>query len=91
MDLYLVLRGPDGAWRTPRVLAELSSPGSDAEARLSPDGKTVYFASDRVVPVVLPRKPAEAERDLARGWDNTLYNIWQADLSPMLARARTQP
>jgi Tol biopolymer transport system component len=91
MDLYLVVRAPTGAWATPRVLAELSSPGSDAEARLSPDGKTLYFASDRVLPVALPRTRANAERDLARGWDNTLYNIWQADLAPLLTRAREQP
>ena len=60
---------------------EINSAGSDAEARLSPDGHTLYFASDRVVPVTFPRKPADAVRDLERmSWDNTLYNIWQVEL-----------
>lgn len=83
MDLFIAKQA-NGHW-TVQHLAELASPGSDAEARLSPDGKTLYFASDRVVPVALPRKPADAVRDLERmSWDNTLYNIWQADLSPWL-------
>ena len=61
-------------------------PRSDAEARLSPDGQTLYFASDRVVPAHFPRTPAQAREDLARidSWDNGNYNIWQVSLVPWL-------
>lgn len=87
MDLFLVARTPDGKWGAPRHLGDkVNSAGSDAESRLSPDGRTLYFASDRTVPVQLLRKPDEAARDLRRmSWDNGLYNIWQVDLAPWLA------
>jgi hypothetical protein len=69
--------------------AEVNSIGSDAEARLSPDGRTLYFASDRTVAVALPRSRAQAARDVARlSWDNTLYNIWQLDLGPWIDATR---
>jgi Tol biopolymer transport system component len=85
MDLYFVRKLPDGSWGTPRNMTEINSPGSDAEARLSPDGKTLYFSSERVVPVSFPRTRAETERALARqSWDNSLYNIWQVDLTMYL-------
>jgi hypothetical protein len=86
MDLFFVRRARDGSWTTPVHLGtEVNSAGSDAESRLSPDGKTLYFASDRVLPVTFPRSHADAVRDLDRmSWDNSLYNIWQLDLSPWL-------
>jgi len=86
MDVFVVRRAANGAWDTPVHLGtEVNSPGSDAETRLSPDGKTLYFASDRVTPVTFPRTRAQATRDLARlSWDNGNYNIWQVDLSPWL-------
>jgi Tol biopolymer transport system component len=86
MDLFIVRRGADGRWRTPDHLGtEINSPGSDAEARLSPDGKTLYFASDRVTAATFPRPREQVARDLARlSWDNGNYNIWEVDLSPWL-------
>jgi Tol biopolymer transport system component len=85
MDLFFVRRS-HGTWGTPVHLGtEVNSAGSDAEARLSPDGRTLYFASDRVTPVKFPRTRSAAEQDLQRtSWDNSLYNIWQLDLSPWL-------
>jgi Tol biopolymer transport system component len=86
IDLFIV-RKQDGHWGVPVHLGtEVNSASSDAEARLSPDGRTLYFSSDRVVPVAFPRTPEAARRDLDRleAWDNTLYNIWQVDLSPWL-------
>ena len=90
MDLFLVRRARRGGWGKPIHLGtEVNSPGSDAEARLSPDGRTLYFSSERVVPVVFPRSRAAAARDLDRlSWDNTLYNIWRVDLSPWLDAGR---
>jgi WD40 repeat protein len=89
-DLFIVRRARDGRWAAPVHLgAEVNSPGSDAEARLSPDGRTLYFSSNRVVPVSFPRSHTDAVRDLERlRWDNTLYNIWQVDLSPWLDARR---
>ncbi|MEO7730856.1 MAG: hypothetical protein ABIY55_07795 [Kofleriaceae bacterium] len=86
-DLFIVRRASDGSWATPVHLgAEVNSPNSEAEARLSPDGRTLYFSSNRVVPVKYPRSHADAVRDVERlSWDNTLYNIWQVDLSPWLS------
>ncbi|HEY9552185.1 MAG TPA: hypothetical protein VIR62_01110 [Allosphingosinicella sp.] len=44
----------------------------DAEARLSPDGKTLYFSSERLSPA----HPNEGEE----GWNNGKYNIWSIGL-----------
>jgi Tol biopolymer transport system component len=82
MDLYIVRRVAS-AWGTPvHMGADVNSPGSDAEARLSPDGRTLYFASDRVLPVRFPR----ARGTTTPAWDNGLYNIWSIDLGPWLAQ-----
>jgi Tol biopolymer transport system component len=90
MDLFFVRKRADGQWGAPVHLgAEVNSAGSDAEPRLSPDGRTLYFASDRTVPVAFPRPREAATRDLARmSWDNGLYNIWQVDLGPWLDAKR---
>ena len=60
-------------WGAPRHLGDVvNSVGSDAQARLSPDGRTLYFSSER-------RSPAPADRDAA--WNNGKYNIWQVQLA----------
>jgi Tol biopolymer transport system component len=87
MDLFIVFR-KDGAWGQPiHMGTEVNSPTSDAEARLSPDGKTLYFSSERVVPITYPRTLASARQDLKRleDWDNGNYNIWAVSLSPWLS------
>jgi Tol biopolymer transport system component len=86
MDLFIVFR-KDGAWEQPIHLGtEVNSATSDAEARLSPDGKTLYFSSDRVVPITYPRTLTSARQDLKRmeEWNNGNYNIWEVSLSPWL-------
>ena len=86
MDLFIVFRR-DGAWGQPIHLGtEVNSPDSDAEPRLSPDGRTLYFSSERVIPITYPRSLASARQDLKRmeQWDNGNYNIWQVPLSPWL-------
>jgi Tol biopolymer transport system component len=65
--------------------------GSDSnEARLSPDGRTLYFASDRQQPVHYPRTPAQADADLARiaAWDDGNQNIWRVSLASWLGAAK---
>lgn len=79
IDLFIVFRR-NGVWGEPvHMGTEVNSPGSDAEPRLSPDGKTVYFSSERVMPITFPRTLESASQDLERikEWDNGNYNIWQ--------------
>ncbi len=75
MDLFIAHRH-GAAWDAPRHLGEVvNSPGSDAEARLSPDGRTLYFSSER-------RSAAPADKDA--DWNNGKYNVWSVDLRPWL-------
>lgn len=86
MDLFIVFKR-NGAWGEPIWMGDIvNSPGSDAEPRLSPDLNTLYFSSERLVPVAHPRSPAQARADLARlrSWDNGNYNIWSVPLKPWL-------
>ena len=88
--LYIAFRAGSG-WGTPIDLgAPVNLEGNDSnEARLAPDGRTLYFASDRQTPIRYPRTPAQAEADLARiaAWDNGNQNIWRISLAPWLAAA----
>jgi Tol biopolymer transport system component len=87
IDLFLVRRQGSG-WGTPSHLGvELNSPGSDAEPRLSPDLKTLYFSSERTVPVNYPRLHEQALEDLQRiqSWDNGQYNIWYVPVAALPA------
>lgn len=88
MDLFYVRR-EKGTWGAPIYLAGINSPGSDAEPRLSPDSKTLYFSSERVVPVKLPRSLEQARIDLRRlaQWDTGLYNIWSVPLAAAVKAA----
>lgn len=90
--LFIALR--DGAgWGKPVDLGDAvnGSGGSDSnEARLAPDGRTLYFASDRQQPVHYPRTQAQAAADLARiaAWDDGNQNIWRVSLAPWLDAAK---
>lgn len=83
MDLFIVFRGRKG-WGTPVHMGDsVNAPGSDAEPRLSPDGRTLYFSSERLVPSHFPRTREQAEHDneAAATWNNGQYNIWYVDLA----------
>lgn len=72
IDLFIVFRH-GSTWGAPRHLGDIvNSAGSDAEARLSPDARTLYFSSDR-------RSTVSADRDA--DWNNGKYNIWRVDLT----------
>jgi len=91
MDLFVAFRDGVG-WGVPQWLGErVNSSGSDAEPRLSPDLSTLYFSSERSQPVSYPRTREQTAADLARiqAWDNSLYNIWQVPLQPLLSAHRT--
>ena len=82
MDLFIVFR-KKAVWGTPVHLGDLvNSPGSDAEARLSPDHKRLYFSSERL---------ASGDSSQPRpSWDNGKYNIWHVSLVPWL-KQRSDP
>ncbi len=87
IDLFIAHRGPSG-WMAPVYLGEpLNSRTSDAEPRLSPDGRVLYFSSERMAPVASPSDQADATKLVAEmsAWNNGLYNIWRADIRPLLA------
>jgi Tol biopolymer transport system component len=88
-SLFIAFR-KNGTWETPIFMGNVVNlPGTgDIEARLSPDHRTVYFSSNRLVPAPMPRARAETVQTLARiaTWDNGLLNIWQVSLDPWLAQ-----
>lgn len=90
IDLFIAFRDGD-AWAEPVWLGDrVNSLGSDAEPRLGPDRATLYFSSERVVPVAFPRTREQARIDGARmlAWDDGNYNIWSVSLRPWLPRAQ---
>jgi Tol biopolymer transport system component len=63
---------------------------NDNESRLSPDRKTLYFSSDRSLPVHFPRTMEQAQQDLKRMelWDNGYGNVWFMPIAPWLKLAK---
>lgn len=62
----------------------------DDDAVVGPDQTTLYFATDRALPVPLPHSRAEAEqavRDMD-GWNNGNANVWSLSLKPWLEAAK---
>jgi Tol biopolymer transport system component len=95
IDLFIVFHR-NGEWQHPESLGNIvNSAGSDAEPRLSPDLRTLYFSSDRVATTTFPQTRQQRMADLrAMDWNNSLYNIWQTSLSPWLKgqdRPATRP
>jgi Tol biopolymer transport system component len=76
------------AWSTPLDLGDdINEAGSNIEARLGPDHKTLYFSTNTVPPVSFPRSREQAQRDLAEMevWANGSENIWYVSLGHWLA------
>jgi len=79
MDLFIAFR-EGTTWSVPRSLGDsVNSAGSDAEARLSPDARTLYFSSER-------RSTAASDRDAA--WNDGKYNVWRVELAACPAARR---
>ena len=92
MDLFLAFRRAD-RWCKPIHLGDtVNSPGSDAEARLGPDRRTLYFSSERALLVAQPRTAQSTLENLRRiqSWDNRSYNIWSVSLAPWLDSPRCE-
>jgi hypothetical protein len=86
--LFIAFKEP-GGWSKPIDLgAEINGRGDTDtnEARLGPDRRTLYFATDRATRIKFPRTRGQASEDLARiaAWDNGTQNIWSVSLSPWL-------
>ena len=87
--LFIVLKNGEG-WGPvmPLRYAGDDKPygSADDEPHLGSDHRTLYFSSDRVVPVHFPRTPEQARQDLERlqTWDNSNSNVWFISLSPWL-------
>jgi hypothetical protein len=92
LDLFIIFHR-DGRWAEPIHLnAQDNSPISGIEARLGPDGHTLFYSTDKATPRTAPHTPQEMREILRRmrDWDNGLMNIWQVDLSSWL-KAPQQP
>jgi hypothetical protein len=65
---------------------DANSWSTDNEPNLAPDGHTLYFSSDRSVPLHFPRTPAQARADLSRieSWDNGGANVWSLSIASWL-------
>jgi hypothetical protein len=88
--LFIVFQR-NGTWGVP-VAMQFAGSGdvtSDIEPRLSPDQRTLYFSSRRMLPATTPRDRARAEADVTRmlAWDNGSANIWFVPLAPWLSAA----
>jgi hypothetical protein len=55
---------------------------ADDDPTLAPDKRTLFFSSDRSLPVRFPRTREEAQADLERLnlWDNSNANVWSIPL-----------
>jgi Tol biopolymer transport system component len=82
----------DGAWGTPQPIRyagdDVNGYSADNEPHFSHDLRTLYFSSDRWIPVHYPRTAAQAQADLTRieSWDNSNSNAWTLPLAPLLAQ-----
>jgi hypothetical protein len=61
---------------------------TDDEPHLSRDHRTVYFTSDRVIPVHFPLAPEQAQQNFKQlessGWFTGYANVWSLSLAPWL-------
>ncbi len=91
--LYLVLRDGTG-WGPVLPIRyagdDKNGSSTDDEPHLGPDHRTIYFSSDRAIPVDFPRSREQAQRDLDRLeiWDNSNSNVWFMTVTPWLKAGR---
>ncbi|HSN17020.1 MAG TPA: hypothetical protein VLV87_02325 [Gammaproteobacteria bacterium] len=90
MDLFIVFRGKDGSWGEPQHLPDsINRLDGIIEARLGPDGHTLYFTSSYETAVSYPKDAAGAAASLKdMAWNDGNFNIWTVDISDILAAGR---
>jgi WD40-like Beta Propeller Repeat len=79
----------NGKWGTPVDLGDdINEKGSNIEARLSPDHRTLYFSTNTVPPAAFPRLQDQAKRALEemQVWADGRENIWYVSLKPWLQK-----
>jgi Tol biopolymer transport system component len=86
--LFIVVRkGADWGPVTP-MHYDGDAPDSDDDPHLGRDRRTIYFSSDRVIPVEFPRSFEQAKKDVESldrsGWFSGYANVWSLDISPWL-------
>ncbi|WLT33221.1 hypothetical protein [Geothrix sp. PMB-07] len=96
-DYYAYFKRPDGSWTEPVHLGPtVNSPANDEYSiNLSPDGKVVFFGSDRVIPRLdgHPLRWSEvlAERTLSGNGQTTLWWVDAGFLWDLRAKALAHP
>lgn len=92
--LYIVFNH-EGTWSEVSPLRytgdDANGWSSDNEPNLGPDGHTLYFSSDRSIPLHFPRTANQAQADLARieSWDNGTTNVWTLSISRWLDKLKS--
>jgi len=84
--LHIAFRQGSG-WSEPVDLGDIvNEEGSNIEARLGPDHRTLYFSTNTVPPASPTQTRAEASRALQemQVWANGNQNIWYVSLAPWL-------
>jgi WD40-like Beta Propeller Repeat len=86
LDHLFIAYRKAGVWGDPQPLRytgdDANGRSTDNEPHLSPDHRTLYFSSDRTLPVHFPRTRAEAKADLEQmqTWNNGNMNAWRLAL-----------
>ena len=78
-----IVHRKNGEWGTPVDLGdEVNEKGTNIEARLGPDLRTLYFSTNTVPPASYPRTAEESNRLAAEMevWANGSENIWYVPL-----------
>jgi hypothetical protein len=84
----------DGKWGKPIDLGDEINAGNEPwGAHLSGDQHTLYYTTNRTMPVSYPRTPAQAEQQLSnmRDWDNGEDNIWYVSIEKLLEQHKAAP
>jgi hypothetical protein len=85
-DLFVSFHRGDGSWSSPKNLGSpINSTSFESAPGLSPDGRTLYFASDRIDrPTTRTRRVnyRELENEL-HAIQNGLSNIYEVDISDL--------
>jgi Tol biopolymer transport system component len=93
-DLYLSVRGASGAWSAPRNLGvPINSPAAESNPSLSPDGKWLFFTSERS-PFTVPMPHRISARALMAQLRTTLSgsgNIYRIAASTLRRAAPGRP
>lgn len=94
--LYITYRRA-GDWSVPERLRydgdDANGSSNDNEPDLAPDGTTLYFSSDRTLPLHFPRTANGAAEDLQRIqlWDDGNANVWKLNDFATKYRSKFSP